>query len=261
MYVSLDDVVERTIFLAGVYEWTTVQLFRRLVLPGMTVLDVGAHVGQYTLLAGRLVGAGGRVIAFEPNPITFEVLSRNVSANNMPQVELARVALGDSAGTRQLRVPRGHPATGTLLDANPTRSVEAFATDRFDTSVQTLDRIIRASGLARLDVIKIDVEGLEAAVMIGGEASIRHWLPAIIFEANQLTESLADLLPVKFLHSLGYRLFGYLPTKAGIDLIDLASAYDAELLREQYSINLLGLHPMAPLMRSLHLEWPPTRIP
>ena len=70
----------------GTYESDTVQVFRELVQPGMTVVDVGAHVGFYTLLAARLVGTNGRVYAFEPNPEVYNILVRNIQINGYQDI-------------------------------------------------------------------------------------------------------------------------------------------------------------------------------
>src|SRR5882724_6714622 len=68
--VELAEHVQRWIYFFGVYEKDTVDWFRSNLRPGMVVLDIGANVGQYTLIAAGAVGPNGRVHAFEPNPIS-----------------------------------------------------------------------------------------------------------------------------------------------------------------------------------------------
>src|SRR4030095_4117195 len=95
MQVAWADHVSRHILTAGYYEPDTVALFHRFIQPGMVVLDVGAHVGQYSLVASRLVGESGARHTFEPDPDTFAWLQGNCRRNNLTNVTLNRLALSD----------------------------------------------------------------------------------------------------------------------------------------------------------------------
>jgi FkbM family methyltransferase len=147
-------------FLLGTYERGTVRAVRRLLRPGMTALDVGAHAGYYTLLFSRLVGPGGRVLAFEPHPQTFAVLSRNARRRALANVELSASAVSDREGEARLwqtELSVGH----SLLPVKP------GAARSLPVTTTTLDAVSRAEGLARADLVKVDVEGGEAEVLAG----------------------------------------------------------------------------------------------
>src|SRR5205085_1504296 len=84
--------VQRHIYFQGVYEPVEAYLFSRLAAPGMTVVDAGANVGQYTLIASARVGPSGAVHSFEPVPETYRVLAEHVAANRAANVVANRAA-------------------------------------------------------------------------------------------------------------------------------------------------------------------------
>jgi FkbM family methyltransferase len=84
--------------MSDVYEAGTTRLFQVLLKPGMTVVDVGAHIGYYTVLASRLVREEGRVYAFEPDPDTFAVLIENIKTKAIPNVLPIQKAVADRIG-------------------------------------------------------------------------------------------------------------------------------------------------------------------
>jgi FkbM family methyltransferase len=147
-------------FLLGTYERGTVRAVRRLLRPGMTAIDVGAHAGYYTLLFSRLTGPRGTVIACEPHPDTFAVLGRNVARRGLRNVRLVPVAVSDREGEASLwqtALSVGH----SLLP------LKRGAGAALPVATTTLDALARAHGLARADLVKVDVEGAEGEVLEG----------------------------------------------------------------------------------------------
>src|SRR5262249_21732360 len=96
--VVWNDMIGRTIQQQGYYEPEMVRLFEKLLKPGMILLDIGAHIGQYTLVASQLVGDTGAVHSFEPDPETFNWLSRNLQMNARRNVHLNQLALSGKPG-------------------------------------------------------------------------------------------------------------------------------------------------------------------
>lgn len=99
---DIGEHVQRWIYFFGVYEEDTVRWFRKQLGAGMVVLDVGAHVGQYSLIAATDVGPGGRVHSFEPNPISNRRLSANVDLNGFRNVTVHQLAASDTIGEATL---------------------------------------------------------------------------------------------------------------------------------------------------------------
>lgn len=128
------------------------------LLPGQTFWDVGAHIGYFTVQAARQVGPTGSVVAFEPSPRTYARLMRAIRLNGYVNVEMVPEAVGESPGRMPVYRQGMTTATATL---DPTACGTAAAT----VNVGTLDGYL--AGRAVPDLVKIDVEGYEAAVLRG----------------------------------------------------------------------------------------------
>ncbi|MGA2131865.1 MAG: FkbM family methyltransferase [Bryobacteraceae bacterium] len=175
------QIVGTGILVNGYHEPHTTRVFEKLLRPGMTFVDVGAHVGQYTLLAAGLVGPQGRVHSFEPDPRTFALLQHNVSANGLTNVTINHCAVAATTG-----------ADSALR-------------------TQSLDDYIAARGIAQVDLIKIDIDGGEMGALRGARRllSSAH-PPQLIVEFAESTQaprghSCAELAEV--LTGLGNELF------------------------------------------------------
>jgi len=156
----------RTIALEA-FERPKVSALEHFLRPGMTLVDVGANIGFFSLVAARLVGPTGRVLAVEPEPANCTRIERNVELNGYPNVEIAQVALGDRNGevTLHLATDHGHHS---LLDRSPDRAGATIA-----VPLQTLDTLLATHNIGRVDVLKVDVEGLEVEVLRGAAETIR----------------------------------------------------------------------------------------
>ncbi len=145
----------------GVLEPCLLRLFRRLVRPGMTVIDVGANVGIFTLHAARLLDGRGSIFSFEPAPRTFRILEDNIRVNGFSEsgiVNLRRQAVSGHAGSARLAIyPRDCGHNTLFPDAPPEESV--------DVEVVALDDALAGAG--NIDVVKIDAEGAEPLILRG----------------------------------------------------------------------------------------------
>ena len=97
------------------FEEQEIAFVKRLLRPGMTVLDIGAHHGLYTLLTSKCVGRSGRVIAFEPSPREFARLSKHIRVNRRSNVLLEPCALGNESGEADLYQVEGFRELGQQL--------------------------------------------------------------------------------------------------------------------------------------------------
>jgi FkbM family methyltransferase len=203
MTLDLADVVQRQMFL-GCFGFEISSAVRRLLPPGGRFLDVGAHAGYFTLLAAHIVGPDGHVLAIEPNPAMFAALRSAVERNRVTTVRSEPIALGDSTGQLRLYLP---PASE--LRAHNVTSLPQSGWTPFDVPCRRLDDCLVEWKLARIDLMKMDVEGAEPRVVAGGRealaaGAVRH----LIVEVNgpRLTE--AGSSPhglVTQLHALGFR--------------------------------------------------------
>lgn len=150
--------------------------FLNLLGPGMTVVDVGANYGLYTLQAARAVGPTGRVLAFEPAPHVYARLADHVRLNGAANVTTHPVAVSDREGTATFHLGR-NDSVGSLLRPTAGRAVEVPTT--------TLDAFLAAHGVGRVDAVKVDAEGAELLVLRGMRGLLaRPHKPILFCEYN-----------------------------------------------------------------------------
>jgi FkbM family methyltransferase len=163
------------------------RLLDRFVRPGATVIDVGANIGYNTVHAAQLAGAHGRVVAVEPTPDNLHVLRHNVAAAKLENVVVAPVAVGRSAGTRELFVRGSVSAVNSLFP----QSCYAEVTQVLRVPVVRLDDLVEGEAA----VVKIDVEGGELDVLEGMPRLLRAARVALIVEWHPLLQQLAGYEP------------------------------------------------------------------
>ena len=184
LIIAPDEEASRAVFVSGVYEPASTLVLRRLVLRGSTFIDVGAHVGLYTLVASRWVGENGHVYSFEPSSREITALNRNIELNGLANVTVTKAALHERGGTAVLHVADSHHGgQNTLADSFAYGSVRQ-ATEESVTLI-ALDELWRRGEIRRPGVIKIDAEGSELHVLRGAAALLREARPAVVFEVNQ----------------------------------------------------------------------------
>jgi FkbM family methyltransferase len=180
------------------YEPETTRLFRRLLRPGMTVVDIGAHAGYFTLIGASCVGPTGTVYAFEPFPASFQQLQRNIALNGYKNIHAVRKAVSDATGVRKLLVnPKGSDRNS--LFAGET----SWVPDSPEVETIRLDDYLKACGWPRIDLIKMDIEGAEPAALAGMKQTIEKCaVRFIITEFSPPSLAAAGCDPQVFLQEL-----------------------------------------------------------
>lgn len=223
MKVFWDDNLGRDILEKGYFERATVALMQGLLKPGMAFFDVGAHIGQYTLLAAGLVGETGEVHSFEPNPETFTYLEANVRRNRLHNVRLNALALTDHEGEQTLYL-------GNLLTSlqKMPESSERTAVVR----LSTLDAYLAATH-SMPDMVKVDVEGAELAFLQGASTlfSCEHQPIMLVefAEERQIAFGFSTRELARYLSERGYLLF------------KIQGDSHSRISREEVSFNVLAL--------------------
>lgn len=154
-----DPYFTASLVLEGAHEPFETLYFEQWLRAGMTVVDVGAHVGWYTLLAARRVGPSGRVVALEPDAENRARLERHVSDNRITNVHIVPKAAAETVGVAWLQQDPANTGGHRLV-----REGQSTRAGRVETT--SLDALLEGSG-ARVDVIKMDVEGAELSVWRG----------------------------------------------------------------------------------------------
>jgi FkbM family methyltransferase len=180
-------------YLGGSYERPVQAALAEHLGPGDIFWDIGAHVGFFTMLGSRLVGASGRVHAFEPHPANRRRIEAVVAANRALNVEVHELAIMSSTGETALR---GHKSTAMWS------LMENFGTgERLAIRCSTLDDLC---GIEPPRVMKVDVEGVEYEVMRGGTRFLNEHLPVLIVEFFPSSVPYAErLLPAYAFEPLG----------------------------------------------------------
>jgi FkbM family methyltransferase len=164
----------------GYYEPRLVSLLTRLVHPSDVCLDIGANIGVVSLILADLAPAGS-VFAFEPGAGNLRYLERNVLDNHGRNITIEPVGLYDKPGTLRLHVDAAHPGGAHIAGTE----VRGEASE--EITVVALDDWIGASGLERLDVIKMDIEGAELRALDGAHSVLSRFRPLLIIECNPIT--------------------------------------------------------------------------
>lgn len=220
MYLDLRDrVVCETLYTRGIWELNVTHAFQRLLRGGMVVVDLGANVGYYTLLASEKVGQAGRVFAFEPDPFCYGLLAKNVAINRCVNVVTVNKAVSDRTGTAWL-----------FLEAKNKGGHRLYASQETGHSIPV--EVIRLDqyfpdGDSRVHLIKMDIQGAEMAALRG----MRR-----IIEANEDLAIVVEFWPVgierfgddpaDFVHALlgyGFRFHGIKTDGGGLERIDVSS--------------------------------------
>jgi FkbM family methyltransferase len=164
MLVSTHDSIGRVLAISGVWEPNVTAAFRRHLASGDVCVDVGAHIGYFTLLASQLVGSQGHVYALEPSPANYEALRRNLERNAATNVTALQVAAGERTDRAVLHEgPGTNTGRATLRSVLPNRS--AIEGPGVMVDVRPVLACVPEHDHARIRVIKIDVEGYELEVL------------------------------------------------------------------------------------------------
>lgn len=152
------------------------------LLPGDTVIDVGANIGCFSLLAAQRVGPSGRVIALEPEQAAFKQLQRNIEMNGMTNIVARRVALGATEGKVTLNIGTAD-LFNSICENVDGRTMRGEAQE---VSLTTLDRIMVEERVDRCHYLKVDCEGAEYDIVSSMSPEIAHRINQITMEIHQV---------------------------------------------------------------------------
>jgi FkbM family methyltransferase len=169
--------------LYGSYESASTRYLQRFLRPGMTMVDIGANHGYFTLLASKGVGPRGAVIAVEPSRREMRHLKQHLWLNRCKNVKTAACAVGEAKGKGELYV-----VVGKETGCNSLRPPDVTEpTSLAEVPIQRLDDLLKLYEVASVDLIKLDVEGAELSVLKGATELLRRSpRPVILAEVQDL---------------------------------------------------------------------------
>jgi FkbM family methyltransferase len=172
---------------SGIHEPEVQSFLLSEIKPGDIVYDIGAHVGYFVLLAARALGGEGRIVAYEPEPRSFELMSQTVAANGLEELVIRRpVALGDV------------PGRGSIGYEDSSSYAQIQLSEGGSIQVRTLDEEVE-DGLPEPSFLMLDTEGFEEKIFAGATRVLSRSRPRILAEHHQRHDEL-----VEHLASYGY---------------------------------------------------------
>lgn len=189
---------------SGRLEPLTTALYEQLLRPGDVCVDVGAHVGFHAMLAARLVGPAGRVVAIEPQPYNCDRILTNCRLNEIENVLVIVAAAGETDQRVLLNNQDVRDKSRLSLQLGPVNDTP----QQFEVPMVRLDQVAERHGLDRIRLLKLDVEGLELQVLRGAGAALLDRVDHVVLEVlpeEQLAESRGQI--AELLREAGYELF------------------------------------------------------
>ena len=215
--------------------------------PGMTVIDAGANEGIYSIFSRAKVGRDGRVIAIEPSARERIRIERNKALNGMDDITVLDVALAERPGDLVLHIAEdGHAGHNTLghfaAGWVKVKSEEVI-------SATTLDAIVEEQKLARIDLIKLDIEGAELRALRGAEQTLHRDHPALLMEVMEetlATQGASATQLLDYVRQHGYEIFEFAANSG--QPVALTTA-------PEQLVDVLALHPKSSIgsMRSRYI--------
>ena len=203
-----------------------IHFVRRLIAPGMAVLDIGANYGVYTLAIAKAAGAAGQVWAFEPASATADFLAQSLVENKFEQVALVRAALSDHEGT-------AHLSNNANAELNTLNGPAGGAGEA--VRLTTLDAMLDEFSERDISFVKLDAEGEEPKVIAGGQQFFTRQSPLIMFEIKDAAG--INLGPINQFAALGYGTYRLV---RGLNLL---VPFDATQPVDAYALNLFACKP------------------
>ena len=209
MNVVLPEEVSKKVYRDGFFEAGLTTAFIQYIKPGMTVIDIGAHYGYFSLLAARLANQNGQVYAFEPAKTTFDILSQNL--NGFSKVHLLQKAVFSSSLSIVLR--DYGPAWSSFNSFTDPRDFKAHGLAFKENIVDAviLDEFVKHQAL-RPEFIKIDAESAEMEILKGMEYILREIKPILSIEVGD--EVSIENIPtsrslIAYVEANGYQAFSF----------------------------------------------------
>ena len=230
LYVALstDTYIGRSIIEYGEFSQAEFALIQQLITPGCFVAEVGANIGSHSVRIAKHIGTLGRLVAIEPQPVLFQCMAATMALNNITNVDCWPYALSSSRG--KINLPE--------IDYNETRNFGSLSLidipeGKINIPQHRFDDIYLYD---RLDLLKVDVEGMELDVLKGAANCIARFCPKIYIENDRRENSPAL---IKWLFNQDYRLWWHTPP-----LFNAGNYFEnpKNYFKDIVSINMICVH-------------------
>lgn len=229
---TLDRLIALFLLKFGMWEKEEINLFKKTIKEGWTVLDIGANIGYPSLLLSKLVGKSGKVIAFEPDKNNIKILKKNIKANNIQNIKVVPMAVSDHTGAGTLFISDSHSGDHRIYNPSDeerkTRNIKTISLDDYFKSDN------------KIDFIQMDIEGAEGLVFKGMKKLLKKnkrisillefWPEAL----REIGSSPVDFL--KMIEKLGFKI-NYVDRSSG-KLTKISIEECMDVCKGSFDINL-----------------------
>jgi FkbM family methyltransferase len=205
MKLDLDEWVQQHIYFLDYFDPAGISLIKNRLRQGDVFIDIGANIGSYSLVAAKQVGDNGRVIAFEPVGTVFNRLRENIALSNLANTDTEQKAVFNKNQTLEI-----HLASHKNLGMSSIYHHDTESGTSEQVSTVRLDDYLAGHPVAKIDMIKIDIEGAEMFALQGMKGSLRKFKPEIFIELKEEAlqhsgYSVNDI--IEFLIRIGYKQY------------------------------------------------------
>lgn len=231
MHLNLDDQgLSSDLLCQGIREQYSTEVYKQELsrLAGLqnkvTILEVGANIGYYALMAANELGDKADIRAFEPSPINIEYLSKNVGENEFEnQIEVLPLAISDKPGTIEFQL--AEKANQNRIKRDHIKSPDYDVVDTVDVEMTTLDNYLAENGIApqHIDVVRMDVQGSEVDVFEGMQSILESNHSMVVFletHPSMLSDG-AHANLIQELQSSNFELVNATKTYKDLDIVSL----------------------------------------
>jgi FkbM family methyltransferase len=205
MKLDLDEWIQQHIYFLGYFDPRGIRYIKNQLYEGEVFVDIGANVGAYSLIASKLVGRTGKVIAFEPASKSFLRLTKNISMNGLTNIISERKAVLNRNAQIELYISnRQNMGMSSIFHHDS----ESGVTERVEAI--SLDEYAEKKNIQRISVVKIDIEGSEMLALRGMVKIIEKFRPRILIELKEETVAASNYRVVdieEFLINTGYEKY------------------------------------------------------
>ena len=159
-------------------------LLASLDLKGKTIYDVGGYIGELSIFFSKVSGSTGTVIVFEPNQQNYNKIQEHIQLNQVSNVRILKIGVGNAREERTLFVRKGSSATGSMEEKLQSQIALENNFEQLQVDVDTLDNIISSENLPNPDFIKIDIEGMEYNALVGMNQTVECCSPSFYVEIH-----------------------------------------------------------------------------
>jgi FkbM family methyltransferase len=208
MKLNLDEWIQQHIYFLGYFDPMGIRFINNQLYEGEVFIDIGANVGAYSLVASRLVGRSGKVIAFEPVGTIFQRLSENISLNRITNIVAEKRAVLDKNGMTDIYISdKQNMGMSSIFHFN-SESGKSGKSEKVEAV--SLDDYIEERDISRINLIKIDIEGSEMLAIKGMQSILERFHPKILIELKEETFTNSGYQAkdiIDFLAKAGYNKF------------------------------------------------------